>query len=50
MIEQYLKRFVSYVEKIQELFTEVVEILNSSYPNLTVTLLDNTIWQKYSAQ
>ena len=37
-------------EEIQELFTKAVEILNSLYPDLTITLLDNTIWQKYSAQ
>lgn len=37
-------------DEIQELFTETVKILKETYPNLTVTLLDSTIWQKYSAQ
>ncbi len=56
-IDVHIYRFVENAlkmklndEEIQKLFSEAVKILKETYPKLTVTLLDNTIWQKYSAQ
>ncbi|MFA7612541.1 MAG: hypothetical protein WCY45_04565 [Acholeplasmataceae bacterium] len=37
-------------DEVQELFTEAVKLLKVTYPNITVTALDNIIWQKYSAK
>ena len=35
-------------QDIQNLFTEAVKILKIKYPNITVRLLDNRIWNKLS--
>lgn len=34
----------------QELFSDAIKILNSDYPNLTVSHLDYIIWNKYQAK
>lgn len=34
----------------QIIFSQAVDLLKSKYPNLTVRLLDNIVWEKYSGK
>ncbi|MCR5323018.1 MAG: hypothetical protein K6E85_07095 [Lachnospiraceae bacterium] len=41
------KEDISKEAEIQDLFRDVVGILSSDYPALTVSMLDGIIWRKY---